>query len=232
MRAVARVLDQGRLAHPARSAGAGSAQVDFFGREAFDRDPPAPADLVEADLAFAELDLPLPEADLAFAVAPPDRDAERSPAEADEDFAFALAFAFAWGRALDRPDFDSVGESDAFTAVTALAPAFVTASAPSATTAPIERRTPPALRPTAEPDRFTDFATSPAASATGFLTRRGLLLRFLPEFMGTSWEWDSVPNALHFAIHLEGDDGHPPRLRIRTKVSFEYSQFSCRFISV
>jgi len=50
--------------------------------------------------------------------------------------------------------------------------------------------------------------------------------------MGTSWEWDSVPNALHFAIRREPEDGHPPRLRIRTKVSFEYSQFSCRFISV
>jgi hypothetical protein len=178
--------------------------------------------LVEADLAFAGLDLPLAEADLAFAVARPDRAAERSPVEIDEDFAFALAL----GRALDRRDFDSVGESDSFTALTALAPACVTASAPSATTAPIERKTPPALRPTAEVDRFTDFATPPAASATGLVTRRSPLLRFLPEFMGTSWEWDSVPNALHFVIRREPEDGHPPRLRIRTKVSFEYSQFS------
>jgi hypothetical protein len=222
-------LDRGRLPRLLDGDWLGRAQLDFFGPDALARDPPRLADLVDADFAFAGAALAFGAADLPLGVEPTDRDAERSLFGDVEDFAFGD---LALGRAPEPPDFDRLAESDAFTVWKALAPASVTASAPSATASPIERRTPPALRVTALPDRFTDFATPPAASVTGLVTRRSPLLRFLPWFMGTSGDWDSVPTALHFAIRLEPVDGYPPRRRFVPRFHYEYSQFSCRFISV
>jgi len=76
--------------------------------------------------------------------------------------------------------------SDSLTVSTAFDPASLTASAPSATASPTDRSTFPAWRPTPRADRFTAFATAPAASDTGSVTRSSVPLRFLALLMITS----------------------------------------------
>jgi len=89
--------------------------------------------------------------------------------------------------AVDFVPRDPVTEgSDSLTVSMALDPASFTASAPSATASPTDRRTLPAPRPTPRADRFTAFATAPAASVTGSVTRSSVPLRFLALLMITS----------------------------------------------
>jgi len=76
--------------------------------------------------------------------------------------------------------------SDSLTVSSAVDPASLTASAPSETASPTDRRTLPAPRPTPRADRLTTFATAPAASVTGSVTRSRVPLLFLALLMMTS----------------------------------------------
>jgi hypothetical protein len=92
----------------------------------------------------------------------------------------AAAFAFDEPFGFDRPTLDLVVVGDdPVTFLSAIAPASFTASAPSATTSPIDCITCPTCFDTPRADRFTVFTTAPAAPATGLVTPLSGLLRFL-----------------------------------------------------
>lgn len=142
----------------------------------------APEDFAEAvfaDEAFAFGAAFLVDAALAFGFAVAAAAERSEPAFAEVvAFGLALAFAFAFGREVLAVDLPAIVS---FTASSALAPARATASAPSTTVSPIERRTPLAPRPAAAAPFFTRFAAGPAVFDAALPARPSVpLLLFLP----------------------------------------------------
>jgi hypothetical protein len=139
-------------------------------------------DFADDPLALAEDAFAPDPADFVLAFAAPPvaersnpRDFAFAPEREDDDEDLALP------RDDDRVD-AGVGESRSLTASIPLAPAWTTASAPSRTVSPIERRTLPARRPAPAAAFFAVFAAGLTVSAADLPARLSvpLVLLFLP----------------------------------------------------